>query len=175
MDYKNGIWVFGYGSLMWNPGFSYAQRLPATLSGYARSFCLWSVHYRGTTSAPGLVLGLDRMVGAQCEGVAYFVPEALATDAHAYLRERELVSYAYLEKTERLGLADGAEVSALCYVVDPQHIQYAGGVSLAEKAEVISRASGSAGDNLDYLKSTAEHLNAMGIVDDECERILALI
>jgi cation transport protein ChaC len=175
MEYKNGIWVFGYGSLMWNPGFAYDRQQLATLSGYARSFCLWSVHYRGTIAAPGLVLGLDRQAGARCEGVAYFVPASLAQKAHLYLRERELVSYAYLEQLEPLTLDSGEEVPAICYIVDRSHAQYAGGLALARKAGVITKARGSAGDNLAYLENTTAHMRALGIRDEECEALLAMI
>jgi len=175
MDYKNGIWVFGYGSLMWNPGFAYAHRQQATLSGYARAFCLWSVHYRGTAEAPGLVLGLDQAAGAACEGVAYFVPADLAEKAHLYLRARELVSYAYLEKVEMLTLESGAQVPAICYIVDRGHSQYAAEVSLAAKAGVIARACGSAGRNLVYLENTLAHMQTLGIQDSECMAILAMI
>ncbi len=175
MDYKNGIWVFGYGSLMWNPGFAYARRQQATLSGYTRAFCLWSVHYRGTAEAPGLVLGLDRQAGAVCEGVAYFVPAAAAEKAHLYLRERELVSYAYLEQVEMLTLATGEQVPAICYVVDQGHSQYAAKVSLKVKAEVIARACGGAGSNLAYLENTLAHMKTLGIQDRECSAISAMI
>jgi len=175
MNYEGGIWVFGYGSLMWNPGFKFESVHRATLRGYIRSFCLWSVHYRGTEAAPGLVLGLDRQKDALCEGVAYFVPAALAEKAHQYLRERELVSYAYLEKIERLALKDGRTVPAICYVVDKTHAQYADNIAITEKARVISTARGSAGDNLEYLESTSAHLQALGIVDQECERLMGLV
>lgn len=175
MDYKNGIWVFGYGSLMWNPGFAYARRQQACLSGYTRAFCLWSVHYRGTAESPGLVLGLDKQAGAACEGVAYYVPEDQAEQAHLYLQERELVSYAYLEKVEMLTLDSGEMVPAICYIVDRRHSQYAAGLSLAAKAEVIARACGSAGANLDYLENTLAHMQGLGITDAECAALLAMI
>ncbi len=175
MDYKNGIWVFGYGSLIWNPGFEFEAKQQAVLTAFKRSFCLWSVHYRGDAKCPGLVLGLDPMAGARCEGVAYFIGPDQAKAVHAYLRERELVSYAYHERMERLDLADGTEVRALCYVVDPTHSQYAGGLALGAQAGVIAKAKGTAGPNVEYLQNTVLHMGELGIRDAEMEALLALV
>ncbi len=175
MQYENGIWVFGYGSLIWNPGFEYARKQRATLLGFRRAFCLWSVHYRGNEQRPGLVLGLDPAQGVACEGVAYYIGAEQAKQVHAYLRERELVSYAYFEQVEPLQLADGSEVAALCYVVDPTHSQYAGGLELAAQARVIRDAKGSAGDNLEYLKNTAQHLATLGIADADVETLWQML
>ena len=119
-------WVFGYGSLLWNPGFEYVQCQLATLSGYHRSFCMRSIHHRGTPEAPGLVLALDEQADALCHGMALLVPAARRQQTLSYLRERELVSSAYVEKTLLIVLADGSTVSALTYVVDPDHVQYCG-------------------------------------------------
>jgi len=93
-DLEEGFWVFGYGSLMWNPGFAFAERVPATLLGYARSFCMWSIHHRGTPEEPGLVLALDLEDRASCRGLAFHVSRDHAAATLAYLRERELVSSA---------------------------------------------------------------------------------
>lgn len=175
MDYENGLWVFGYGSLIWNPGFEFVDQQLATLSGFRRAFCLWSIHYRGTENAPGLVLGLDPSANERCEGVAFFVAPAMAAEVHAYLQERELVSYAYHERLESLALADGREVSALCYVVDPAHSQYAGGLELQAQADVIAKAAGSAGPNREYLENTTQHLAALGIADESMENLHKLV
>lgn len=175
MQYKNGIWIFGYGSLIWNPGFEFEAKQRATLTGFNRAFCLWSVHYRGNEAQPGLVLGLDPAQGARCEGVAYFVAAKTAEKVHLYLRERELVSYAYHERLETLKLEDGQQVQALCYIVDPEHIQYAGGLSLNAQAKVIKTAKGSAGENLEYLHNTAAHLEALGIDDPDMRSLLKLV
>jgi len=174
MQYTNGIWIFGYGSLIWNPGFEFAVRQRATLSGFNRAFCLWSVHYRGTEAQPGLVLGLAPAQGASCEGVAYFVAAEAAEMVHLYLRKRELVSYAYFEQLEALKLEDGQQVQALCYIVDPDHSQYAGELSLLEQARVIKTAKGSAGENIEYLHNTAAHLEALGIDDPDMRSLLKL-
>ncbi len=174
MQYENGIWVFGYGSLIWNPGFEFEAKQRATLTGFSRAFCLWSVHYRGNEEHPGLVLGLDPAQGARCEGVAYFVGAKAAENVHMYLRKRELVSYAYHERLETLALDSGQNVQAICYVVDPDHSQYAGGLSLGAQARVIKTAKGSAGDNLEYLCNTAAHLKELGIEDADIEKLFKL-
>ena len=97
MTNSNEFWVFGYGSLLWKTGFEYAERRLATLTGFRRSFCMASVHYRGTPENPGLVLALDPNPSASCHGVGFRVEEPIADATLAYLRERELVPSAYIE------------------------------------------------------------------------------
>lgn len=165
------LWVFGYGSLMWNPEFEPAETVTATLPGYLRSFCMSSIHHRGSVEEPGLVLALDEAPGAECRGLALRIPEAGQAEILAALRERELISSAYIEKVLPLWLDDGREVEALAYVVDPDHVQYCGGMSEAEQARIIAHAHGGRGPNRDYLWSTAAHLDALGIADPELSRI----
>ncbi len=172
---NDGFWVFGYGSLIWRPGFDHEQRVLARLDGFSRSFCMTSIHYRGTQAQPGLVLALDPAQGAQVEGVAYFVPPDTAKATLAYLRERELVSYAYYESIQPLTLQDGRVVKALCYVVDRDHAQYAGGLGLPEQARMIATAQGSAGPNRDYLFETLRHLIELGIDPGELAELAALV
>ncbi|MFY0692440.1 MAG: gamma-glutamylcyclotransferase [Paracoccaceae bacterium] len=161
------IWVFGYGSLMWNPGFEVAEQQIARLHGYRRSFCMWSIHHRGTEENPGLVLALDADHGAYCDGVALRVPDAHVDTTLGYLRERELVSSAYLEQICELKLEDGREVEAVTYIVDPDHVQYCGGLPLERQAEVITRAVGGRGPNPEYLFNTVTQLDTLGIRDHE--------
>jgi cation transport protein ChaC len=169
------LWVFGYGSLIWRPGFTFAERQRARLAGWRRGFCMTSIHYRGTPEAPGLVLALDRAQEGFCEGLAFRVAAADSGAVLAYLRERELISSAYDEMRLPVALADGTEVEALAYVVNREHVQYAGGLSLAEQAEVIGRAEGSSGRNLDYLMHTLEGLAALGVEDDELAQLAVLV
>ncbi len=175
----DGFWVFGYGSLIWHPGFPFARRHVAHLDGYARSFCMRSIHHRGTPDAPGLVLALDRAAGASCRGVAFQVASEHAEETLAGLRARELISSAYLEQRHRVWLDNGEDVEAICYVVDPEHVQYCGGLALDEQARIIARASGGRGSNREYLFNTVEHLRALGIDDPELEflagRVRALV
>lgn len=161
------LWVFGYGSLIWNPGFPVAERRIARLSGWHRSFCMRSIHHRGTEADPGLVLALDAQPGAHCDGVAFRV-EAGAEDATiAYLRERELISSAYLETWQEIALHAGPVVRALTYVIDPDHVQYCGGLPLEEQARIIAAAVGGRGPNSEYLYNTAGHLAELGVADED--------
>jgi cation transport protein ChaC len=163
------MWVFGYGSLVWNPGFEAQERVIATLPGYARSFCMRSVHHRGTQEAPGLVLALDAQPGAACLGVGLSVAPEQRAEVLEYLRARELISSAYLERTLEIHLADGRRVEAVTYVVDPEHVQYCGGLDLEEQARIIARAAGGRGPNTEYLFNTAAHLGELGITDPELD------
>ncbi|MEL6233385.1 MAG: gamma-glutamylcyclotransferase [Pseudomonadota bacterium] len=169
------IWVFGYGSLMWRPGFAFEDRAIATLSGYARRFCLASIHYRGTPDAPGLVLALAAEAGAACQGIAFRVSASSAAEALDYLRARELVSYAYREATLPVELSNGAQVQAVTYVADPAHPQFRGGLDLQGKAEIIARASGPAGSNRAYLHATLAELRALGIEDAELTALAQIV
>ena len=159
------MWVFGYGSLMWNPGFEFTERVLATLPGYARTFCMRSIHHRGTDDHPGLVLALDEMAESECRGIALCVAPDHKADVLEYLRERELISSAYLEKFLMLDLVDGRRVEAVAYVVDTGHVQYCGGMPLEEQAQIISTAVGGRGPNTEYLYNTADHLGELGIED----------
>ena len=163
------LWVFGYGSLMWNPGFAHDKRAIARLSGYARTFCMRSIHHRGTPEHPGLVLALDAVAGAACDGLVFRVRAGSEAQTLADLRERELISSAYLEKTLPVQIVGGARVPALTFVVDPEHVQYCGGLPLIEQAEIIASAAGGRGANSDYLYSTTEHLSDLGISDPDLE------
>ena len=163
------IWVFGYGSLMWNPGFQYTDAQIATLSGYHRSFCMRSIHHRGTVENPGLVLALDASNGTACNGMAYQVAGHLAEHVLTYLRERELISSAYLEAVLPIELRDGQQVDAVTYVIDTNHVQYCNGLSLEEQAEIITTAVGGRGPNEEYLHNTAVHLHELGISDDDLD------
>ncbi|MCR8548300.1 gamma-glutamylcyclotransferase [Salipiger sp. P9] len=161
------LWVFGYGSLLWNPGFEVAEQAHALLPDYHRSFCMRSIHHRGTEADPGLVLALDERPGALCEGLALKAAEGQEAATLAYLRERELVSSAYLEKVLEVDLRDGRRIEAVTYVIDADHVQYCGGLPLEEQAAIIARAVGGRGPNTEYLYNTAGHLEELGIPDAE--------
>ena len=163
------MWVFGYGSLLWNPGFSVARREVATLHGYARSFCMTSIHHRGSEEKPGLVLALDEVEGAHCQGLALAVATGEEEQTLAYLRERELISSAYLERDLTVELASGEAVTAVTYVIDPHHVQYCGGMELEQQAQIIATAVGGRGPNTEYLYNTAEHLSEIGLHDADLD------
>lgn len=163
------MWVFGYGSLLWNPGFDVARREVAVLPDYHRSFCMRSIHHRGTEADPGLVLALDAAIGASCTGLALAVTEGQEERTLEYLRERELISSAYLEKQLEVQLRDGGRVQAVTYVIDAEHDQYCGGLELEEQARIIARAVGGRGPNTEYLFNTAEHLAEIGLSDPDLD------
>jgi len=174
-DSDIALWVFGYGSLIWHPEFAYRERHIAVLPGYHRSFCMRSIHHRGTVEGPGLVLALDAQDGAACSGIAFGVAAEAADEALAVLRARELVSSAYLERFLPVRLQDGREVTAVTYVIDPDHDQYCGGLPLETQARMIAGATGGRGPNRDYLANTAAHLRELGLGDAELDWLEARV
>lgn len=168
------FWVFGYGSLLWDPGFAPVETVPARADGWHRSFCMLSIHHRGTEKDPGLVLALDAAPEASCAGLAMRVPAAGRADVLAMLRARELVSSAYLERHLPVALADGRSVTALSYVIDPGHRQYCR-FDPEVQARMIARARGGRGPNAEYLFNTAAHLRALALHDPELDRLEAMV
>ena len=172
-DALSGLeWVFAYGSLMWDPGFDVIERQAARLEGFHRAFCIFSHHYRGTPSRPGLVLGLDR--GGHCQGIALRIPGESRDAVVAYLNERELTGYAYRPAVVTLEIA-GQLTSAYTFVTDPDHPQYAGDLGIDKSAEMIMAASGHSGLNRDYLMNTLNHLESQGFREETLHALLARI
>lgn len=169
------MWVFGYGSLIWNPEFPVAEQVIARATGWHRSFCMRSIHHRGTEENPGLVLALDADPAAHCDGVAFRVTPGAEEATLQALRDRELISSAYLEHWLPVDLTDGRQVQALVFVIDPDHVQYCGGLPLEEQAQIIAQAIGGRGANRDYLISTASHLATLGIGDADLEWLAARV
>ncbi|MDX1512489.1 MAG: gamma-glutamylcyclotransferase [Gammaproteobacteria bacterium] len=167
------LWVFGYGSLMWHPGFPPAESRVARLFGYHRGLCVWSWVYRGTETSPGLVLGLDS--GGSCLGVAHRVRREHRAAAAAYLYEREMVTAVYKPAVVRLRLDDGRRVRALTFVADRGHSQYAGDLSAEEAADVVRRAHGKSGPNVDYVANTVACLDRLGIPCPRLHRVNQLL
>lgn len=163
------LWVFAYGSLIWDPGFAWSGRVRARLDGFHRSFCMRSIHHRGTEKAPGLVLALDTAEGAHCTGLAYEIAPEIADETLEYLRARELISAAYLETVQPIVLEGGQRIPAVAYVIDRAHPQYCGGLVLEEQAQIIARAVGGRGPNSEYLHRTASQLAELGLRDDQLE------
>jgi glutathione-specific gamma-glutamylcyclotransferase len=162
-EHESGdLWVFGYGSLMWRPGFDVVERVPARLKGLHRALCVYSFVHRGTPERPGLVLGLDR--GGMCRGIAFRVAAAARAQTIAYLRAREQVTAVYLETMRRIELEDRErrQVRALCYTVDRGHVQYAGRLTLDERVHYVRQGHGRSGANRDYVLETVRALEALG-------------
>lgn len=166
-------WVFGYGSLMWNPGFPFRRAVPARLNGFHRKLCVYSHHYRGQPGKPGLVFGLDR--GGSCNGLAYEVAERDWAWTADYLRRREQITMVYRELRKRVVLAGGEGVEALTYVVDRTHPQCACGLPDEAVAALVRQGEGEAGSNVDYVRNTHAHLVKLGIHDPALVRIIKLI
>lgn len=164
------LWVFGYGSLMWRPGFAYEDVRPAGLTGYKRCFCIYSVHHRGSPERPGLVLGLDR--GGVCHGMAFRIAPERAAETVAYLRAREQVNGVYREAVVPLTLDGGGQVEGLAYLAERAHPSYAGCLPIVKQAALIRAARGLSGTNLDYLNNTLSHLAVLEIRERELERVL---
>jgi cation transport protein ChaC len=159
------LWVFGYGSLIWRPGFDFLERVPARLTGAHRALCVFSHVHRGTPERPGLVLGLD--FGGACRGVAYRVAGAARGATIAYLRAREQATNVYRETTRSITLLgeDERRVSALVYMIDRGHPQYAGRLDLATQLHLVRQGHGQSGPNREYVLSTVHSLEQLGLYD----------
>jgi cation transport protein ChaC len=166
-DSFEDLWVFGYGSLMWRPGFDHVESRPARLVGLHRALCVYSFVHRGTPERPGLVLGLDR--GGACKGVAFRVAAAKRAETIAYLRAREQVTAVYRESRRNVTLLghDERRITALTYVVDRGHAQYAGKLTIAQQLHHIRQAHGQSGANPDYVLATVAALESLGCRDAE--------
>jgi cation transport protein ChaC len=168
LSWESDLWIFAYGSLMWDPGFPYCEAVPALLKGHCRSFCVYSRDHRGTDERPGLVLGLDR--GGQCKGVAFRVPAVDVPAALGYLWEREMKSRVYRLEALEVELSVG-RAEALAFTVDPAHPDYAGGVELGEMARLIHEGVGARGSARDYLAGTMRELTRLGVIDPTLRRL----
>jgi cation transport protein ChaC len=157
------LWVFGYGSLMWRPGFPFLDRVEARLIGAHRALCVYSFHHRGTPERPGLVFGLD--LGGACRGIAYRVAAAERDRTVAYLRTREQVTMVYRESTRPVWLKCEPErrVTALCYMVDRGHPQYAGRLSMEQQLHHVRQGHGQSGANRDYVIATVGAMESLGL------------
>lgn len=168
------LWIFGYGSLLWNPGFEPVQTVKAQLQGYHRSFCMLSIHHRGTEDDPGLVLALDASAAARCTGLALLVHADEEEKVLSDLRERELISSAYYEDIVDLTTEKGENISATTYIIDANHRQYCQ-FPLEQQAQMIATAVGGRGPNTEYLFNTAAHLNQLDIKDDDMDFLVARV
>ena len=169
------LWVFGYGSLMWRPGFEFIEQAPARLIGEHRALCVYSFDHRGTPEKPGLVLGLDR--GGACRGIAFRIAASRRSDTVKYLRDREQTTHVYREVMRSVWLENEARqrVSALTYVVDRGHVQYAGRLSLPERLRHVQQGHGRSGNNRDYVLSTVKSIEAQGFRDEQLHQLAVML
>ncbi|MFL6840076.1 MAG: gamma-glutamylcyclotransferase [Bradyrhizobium sp.] len=172
---ENDLWVFGYGSLMWKPGFEFVEQVPARLIGEHRALCVYSFDHRGTPEKPGLVLGLDR--GGACRGIAFRVVAKRRNETIAYLRGREQTTNVYREVHRSVWLENEARqrVAALTYVVDRGHVQYAGRLSLADQLRYVQQGHGRSGNNRDYVLSTVMSIEKQGFHDPQLHRLATML
>jgi cation transport protein ChaC len=164
------LWIFGYGSLMWNPEFAYVEWAPALIHGYHRALCISSDRWRGTPDRPGLVLGLAR--GGACRGIAFMVAREDVKATLDRLWAREMRRQVYRPRLVRARLP-GRQVRALAFIADPNHYAYTEGLSVREIAARIATCCGSRGKNLEYLARTVAHLRELGVRDHHLQRVLA--
>jgi len=166
---QEGIWIFGYASLMWRPDFPFLEAHPALLRGYHRSLCVYSTTYRGTPEKPGLVMGLDR--GGSCKGRAFLLAAPDVPKVMDYLYKREMDTKCYEPKFLNVKLIDGRTVKAYHFLVRRDHKQYAGKLSIDEAAKLVSAGVGPRGSSMEYLQNTLDHLDDMGIVEGPLHEI----
>lgn len=161
--------VFGYGSLIWRPGFAHLGAEPGLLRGAHRDLCVFSHRYRGTAERPGLVFGLAH--GGSCHGMVFTIDPENWDEVRAYLWDRELVSGVYRPSIRRIRLSGGRDVEALVFLADPNHVQYAGHLDLDAQLRFIRQGHGQMGPNSEYVLNTGRHLTEMGIEDTKLARI----
>jgi cation transport protein ChaC len=169
------LWVFGYGSLMWRPGFEFVEQVPARLIGEHRALCVYSFDHRGTPEKPGLVLGLAR--GGACRGIAFRIAGARRGEVVDYLRGREQTTHVYREVVRSVWLENDARarVAALAYVVDRGHVQYAGRLLLHEQLRYVRQGHGRSGNNRDYVLETVRSIEAQGFRDPQLHQLALML
>ena len=172
INLEKGVWVFGYGSLMWNPDFKLAEKITGTVKGYRRSLCLKSMVYRGTRDFYGLVFGLDK--GVSCQGMAYRIAEK---DIHSEMRkiwDREMFAGTYIPTWVNVNTKKG-NISAVTFVINHEHKHYLPNLGLEVISERVARAVGNCGSCHDYVKNTVKCLHLHGLRDHALEDLLRLI
>ena len=166
------VWIFGYGSLIWNPAIHFERKDIMTIYGFHRKFCLKTYLGRGNKEAPGLVLGLDH--GGSCRGVAFKIPAKIAAHELEIIWRREMLSGSYIPRWLN-GKIKGISVKALGFVVNKQEDRYVGDLTDVETATLISKANGFLGTCADYLINTSEHLEDLGIPDKKLSHLVKLL
>ena len=164
------LWVFGYGSLMWSPCFSYREKHLARVHGYHRALCILSTRYRGTRNKPGLVMGLCQ--GGSCWGMAFRIPRPQIGRGLARLWHREMPRRVYQPRLVPVRLPGGRRVSALAFVADPDHPAYVRELDLHGRARLVAQGIGQRGPCIDYIRHTLDHMHEVGVRDPHLERVL---
>ncbi len=170
---RGDLWIFAYGSLMWRPDFPHGEILDARLYGYHRAPCVYSWHHRGTEERPGLVMGLD--AGGSCRGRVLRVLRKHAEEVVDYLHEREMISGVYKPRLHDVHLGGGRSITAVCFVTERNHVQYAGALPFDEQVRLIRQGVGPSGKCIDYFTATVEHLDDLGIRDSGLHALLVAV
>lgn len=170
MTREKELWVFGYGSLMWSPGFDYEEVCRATLPGYHRDLCVLSYVFRGTPEVPGIVMGLRP--GGHCQGRAFRIAVDDQAAVMTYLHEREMINNVYEPSWLEIVREDGSACTAYTFVARADHDQYVGDESQAEKVRLVLQGFGQGGSALEYLDNTCRHLRDLSIHDEPLESVL---
>ena len=167
---KGNLWVFGYGSLMWSPCFSYEAKAPGRAHGYHRALCILSTRYRGTHRRPGRVRGLRR--GGSCWGMAFRIAGREVLRALRRLWAREMPRGVYRPQLVAVKLRGGRSVRALAFVADPTHSAYVDELDLHGRARLVAQGIGVRGPCVDYIQNTLDHMHDVGVRDPHLERVL---
>jgi len=168
---RGDLWVFGYGSLMWSPEFSYAERKTGLVHGYHRALCILSSRYRGTPDKPGLVMGLCR--GGSCWGMAFRVQSGHAKEVLDNLWKREMLNNVYVPRLVPVSVAGSQRVHALAFTADTKHRQFVDELDVAGRARLVAQGSGQRGRCVDYIRNTLDHMRELGVHDPHLARVLA--
>jgi cation transport protein ChaC len=168
-DAAEDLYVFGYGSLIWNPAFHYVSQLPATLHGWHRRFCLRMIVGRGAPETPGLMLALDH--GGACKGVAFRIGASEIREELGILWRREMFGGSYNARWVRLKTPEGIK-RAVTFVCNRKHPRYIPEICVLETAKLIATGCGDLGTCREYLENTVEHLAALGMRDRGLMRIV---
>lgn len=169
---RGDLWIFGYGSLMWDPGFPYVDWAPALVYGYHRELCIYSSRWRGTPERPGLVLGLER--GGACRGIAFRIAASDVPTSLDALWEREMRRGVYHPRLLHARLP-GRKARVLTFIADPLHPGYAGALPTGRIAELIANCHGDRGPNVEYLARTLKHLAELGVRDHHLLRVMEAV
>ena len=171
---RGDLWVFAYGSLMWSPDFTFAERKAGRVHGYHRSLCILSNRYRGTPDKPGLVMGL--CPGGSCRGMAFRVQASQAKEVLNTLWKREMLNKVYTPKFVPVSLVGGQRgaqrVHALAFIADTKHRQFVDELDVDGRARLVAQGIGQRGRCVDYIRNTLDHMRELGVHDPHLTRIL---
>jgi cation transport protein ChaC len=167
---RGDLWIFGYGSLMWSPDFTYEERRAGLVHGYHRALCILSNRYRGTPQKPGLVMGLCR--GGSCWGMAFRVHNRRAKEVLDALWQREMLNRVYMPKFVPVAVGGTRRVQALAFVADTGHRQFVRELDVGGRARLVAQGVGQRGACVDYIRNTLEHMRELGMHDPHLSRVL---